>query len=119
MILYNSTDPLTFTFAKPVNTFAIKFKDLDLTSFGGLFQYSIDGGPRQTLLAAGGGDNLLYFFGLIDPAATFTTILFDRTGGDGYQFDLVRFGVVPKEPSSVLLSMLGSCAYCFTAPACD
>jgi hypothetical protein len=108
MIMYNGSDPLTFTFDSSIYAFGITFKGLDL-SFGGTFTYSIDNGSAQTLLSS--GDNLDYFFGVIDGAASFSSIAFDRTSGDGYTFDIVNFSSdapnpVP-EPSTFALLALG------------
>lgn len=110
MITYNDSDPLTFTFDSPVHAFGITFKDFDM-SFGGLLTVSIDGGAAQTLLSGGDGDNLDYFFGAIDELASFSTISFDRTAGDGYNFDIVNYSTnapssVP-EPTSLALLGIG------------
>lgn len=105
MILYNNTDPMTFTLDTPANAFAITFKDLDL-SFGGSFTVAIDGNPATVLLDSSSGSNLDYFFGVIDEMEAFSTITFNRTTGDGYNFDLVNFGSVP-EPTASLLAGIG------------
>lgn len=107
MILYNSTDPLTFTFDSPVNAFGFTISDLDLNAFGGDFTVSIDGGASQTLLSSGDGDNLDYFFGVIDDTSAFTTITFDRTNGDGYYFDIVNIGAAASVPEPGSLALLG------------
>lgn len=109
MILYNDTDPMTFTLDAPSHAFAINFKDIDM-QFGGTFLYSIDGGPFLTLLPASGLSNLDVFFGIIDTMSPFSTITFDRTSGDGYNFDLVNYqtssSAVP-EPSLLFLFAAG------------
>lgn len=92
MISYNGTDPLTFSFDNAINAFSITFRDLDM-NFGGTFTYSIDGTPAETLLISGSGNNQNLFFGVIDQTKTFSAITFDRSVGDGYNYDLVNFGV--------------------------
>ena len=104
MILYNSTDPMTFTFDEAINAFSITFDDIDL-DFGGTFTVSIDGGPTTTLLGPSSANNLMYFVGAIDVDSPFSSITFDRTNGDGYSFDNVNYGV--PEPATVGLLGLG------------
>jgi len=108
MILFNGTDPLTFSLDTPFDAFAITFDDLDLSREGGLFTVSIDGGAATTLLDSSAGDHLTYFFGVIDPDSTFSSIVFDRTEGDGYEFDIVNFGEASL-PEPAGLALLGLC----------
>jgi PEP-CTERM motif len=116
MILFNNTDPMTFSIGNAVNAFAITFKDIDM-SFGGDFTVSINGGPTQTLLTSGAGNDLNVFFGVIDLTTPFSTTTFNRTVGDGYSFDLVNFGsqaasTVP-EPTSMAIFSLGALGLSF------
>jgi hypothetical protein len=117
MILYQGTDPLTFTFGAPINAFGITFADVDVNVVG-TFVVSINGGTAQTLLSSGAGNDLVYFFGIIDQAATFSSIAFDRIGvADGYYFDLVRLGspaVVPI-PAAAPLFLSGLAGIGFLA----
>ena len=107
MILFNGTDPLTFDLDTPANAFAITFNDLDMSAFAtGIFTVSIDGGAATTLLDSSSGNDLDYFFGVIDQASTFSSITFDRTEGDGYGFDIVNFGTA-AEPATLALLGLG------------
>ena len=107
MVIFNNTDPLTFTFGSAINAFGVTFGDIDM-DFGGVFTYSIDGGASQTLLSAGIGNDLDYFFGVIDTVNPFTSISFNRNERDGYYFDIANYGIVNAVPVPAAVWLFGT-----------
>ena len=61
----------------------------------------------MTLLNSGAGSDIDYFFGVIDYGGSFSSITFNRTVGDGYNYDLLKSGNVVPIPAAVWLFASG------------
>lgn len=102
---------VTFSFDSPVNAVSLYVLDPLDTRLTGTLTLSNNNGASQLLFSAPLPDLSQQFVGLIDTAATFSSITVSVTQEDeGIEFDSLRFGVIDfdaptsvPEPSTLLL----------------